>query len=159
MKKLLSLILIAIITITLTACGTKGNKTYQLICSTESKAENEYEANTKDEEIYIYDGNNILQKVKIRNEYEYSSIELADRYKSSQEKAIERANTMDGIEAKLETVSDTKFITSYTYDSSIFKTFFDNNTYLDKDNKFAVNEYKEYYEKTLKNSKCEIVEE
>ena len=66
---------------------------------------------------------------------------------------------MDGIEAKLEIVSDTKFITSYTYDSSIFKTFFDNNPYLDKDNKFAVNDYKEYYEKTLKNSKCEIVEE
>ena len=50
------------------------------------EADKEYESTTNNIEEFIYDENNVLKKIIIKNEYNYSTKELADKYRTSEEK-------------------------------------------------------------------------
>lgn len=155
------LVLIALIFL-LTGNSSSNDKLFTMTCTYYEKADNEYESSTNHEEKYIYDGNSILKTMYLKEEYEYSKKELADRYKSSEEKVVDIANNYSGVIAKIETISDTKYIINYQYDvekvdSIVFNNF---NDYLDENKKFSVEEYKSYFESihNNRNGKCTIVE-
>lgn len=50
------------------------------------EADKEYESTTNNIEEFIYDENNVLKTIIIKNEYNYSTKELADKYRTSEEK-------------------------------------------------------------------------
>ena len=97
--------------------------------------------------------------IRIKNEYDYSTKELADKYRASEEKSAERQNTYSGVKVEIDKVSETKFVVIEEYDvKNVDKdsVFFNSDKYLDEGNKFSVNEYKSYYESLHKNrnGKC-----
>ena len=105
------------------------------------------------------DDNNVLKTIKIKNEYDYSTKELADKYRASEEKSAERQNTYSGVKVEIDKVSETKFVVIEEYDvKNVDKdsVFVNSDKYLDEGNKFSVNEYKSYYESFHKNrnGKC-----
>ena len=159
----------------LTACGSKAkkndsnddskvktSKVYVLTCSHSQEADNEYEPTTNNIEEYTYDDDNILKTVKIKNEYNYSTKELADKYRTSEEKSAERQNTYSGVKVEIDKVSETEFVVIEEYDIiNVDKdSVFGDLKYIDENNKFSVNEYKSYYESFHKNrnGKCLITE-
>ena len=87
-----------------------------MTCTANSKPENEYEATSTRTEVYTYDSDMILKKIEVISEEEYSSEERADRQKSIQEGAVNRANEMEGLSGTIETKSNTSFVYSFTYD-------------------------------------------
>ena len=174
-RKLLSILLMGILIIGLTACGSKAekndsnddskvktSKVYVLTCSHSQEADNEYEPTTNNVEEYTYDDDNILKTVKIKNEYNYSTKELADKYRTSEEKSAERQNTYSGVKVEIDKVSETEFVVIEEYDIiNVDKdSVFGDLKYIDENNKFSVNEYKSYYESFHKNrnGKCLITE-
>ena len=174
-KKMLSILLMGFIVVGLTGCGNKTNKNdsnnfnndnavksskmYVLTCSHSQEADNEYEPTTSNVEEFTYDDNNTLKTIKIKNEYDYSTKELADKYRASEEKSAERQNTYSGVKVEIDKVSETKFVVIEEYDvKNVDKdsVFVNSDKYLDEGNKFSVNEYKSYYESLHKNrnGKC-----
>ena len=174
-RKLLSILLIGVMVIGLTGCGNKttkndsnnsnndnavkSSKMYVLTCSHSQEADNEYEPTTSNVEEFTYDDNNVLKTIKIKNEYDYSTKELADKYRASEEKSAERQNTYSVVKVEIDKVSETKFVVIEEYDvKNVDKdsVFVNSNKYLDEGNKFSVNEYKSYYESLHKNrnGKC-----
>lgn len=173
-RKLLSILLMGVLIIGLTGCGSKTAKNdfdnsnndntvkstrmYVLTCSHSQEADNEYEPTTNNVEEYTYDDDNVLKTVKIKNEYNYSTKELADKYRTSEEKSAERQNTYSGVKVEIDKVSETEFVVIEEYDiinvdkDSVFGEL----KYIDENNKFSVNEYKSYYESFHKNrnGKC-----
>ena len=67
-------------------------------------------------EVYTYDNNMILKKIKFTREEEYSSEERANSQKSIHEGAVDKANEMEGMSGSVETKSNTSFVYSFTYD-------------------------------------------
>jgi len=173
-RKLLSILLIGVMVIGLTGCGNKTNKNdsnnsyndnavksskmYVLTCSHSQEADNEYEPTTSNVEEFTYDDNNTLKTIKIKNEYDYSTKELADKYRASEEKSAERQNTYSGVKVEIDKVSETEFVVIEEYDIiNVDKdSVFGDLKYIDENNKFSVNEYKSYYESLHKNrnGKC-----
>ena len=178
-KKILSILLTGIMIIGLTGCGSKTakndydnsnndntvklSKMYVLTCSHSQEADNEYEPTTNNIEEFTYDNNNVLKTIIIKNEYNYSTKELADKYRTSEEKSAEIQNTYSGVKVEINKVSETEFVIIEEYDiKNVDKdsVFVNSDKYLDEDNKFSVNEYKSYYELLHKsrNGKCLITE-
>ena len=175
-KRVLNFLLIGILIIVVTGCGskttnnnsnqknkTKSSKVYVMTCSNKQEADNEYEPNTYDVEEYIYDDNDVLKTITIKNEYEYSTKELADKYRSSEEKSAERQNTYSGVKVEINKISDTKFVVNHEYDIKTVdknSVFANSSKYIDDNNKFSVDEYKSYFESFHKNrnGKCLIME-
>jgi len=174
-RKLLSILLMGVLIIGLTGCGSKSvknnsdnsnndktvksSKMYVLTCSHLQEADNEYEPTTNNIEEFTYDDNNVLKTIKIKNEYNYSTKELADKYRTSEEKSAERQNTYSGVKVEIDKVSETEFVVIEEYDiKNVDKgsVFVNSDKYLNDDNKFSVNEYKSYYESLHKNrdGKC-----
>ena len=173
-RKLLSILLMGVLIIGLTGCGSKTAKSgydnsnndntvkstrmYVLTCSHLQEADNEYEPTTNNVEEYTYDDDNVLKTVKIKNEYNYSTKELADKYRTSEEKSAERQNTYSGVKVEIDKVSETEFVVIEEYDIiNVDKdSVFGDLKYIDENNKFSVNEYKSYYESFHKNrnGKC-----
>ena len=50
------------------------------------EADKEYESTTNNIEEFTYDENNVLKTIIIKKEYNYSTKELADKYRTSEEK-------------------------------------------------------------------------
>ena len=174
-KKILSILLIGVLVIGLTGCDNKttkndsdnsnndnmikSSKMYVLTCSHSQAADNEYEPTTNNIEEFTYDDNSVLKTIIIKNEYNYSTKELADKYRTSEEKNAERQNTYSGVKVEIDKVSETEFVVIEEYDiKNVDKgsVFVNSDKYLDDDNKFSVNEYKSYYESLQKNrnGKC-----
>lgn len=162
-NKFFSILLVSIIVIGLTGCGcSKSSKTYVLTCTYYEKAENEYEANTNRKEEFTYDGDNILKKLVTNTEYEYSSKERADRFKTVETNSAKRANSYPGVNATIDSVSDTKYSVNYEYDMEKVEPeiVFYSLDYIDEDNKFFVDKYVSFFEDTYKNmnGKCTVTE-
>ena len=171
---ILNILLIGVLFIGFTGCGNEkkddfnsnikidSSNIYVMICSYQQEADNEYEPVTNSIEEYIYDDDNILKTLVIKDEYEYSSKDLAEKYRNSEEKYVERANTYSGIKAEVNKLSDTKFTVNYEYDIDKVDSnlLFNSYSYLDSNNVFSVDEYKAYYESLHKNrnGKCIITE-
>ena len=120
---------------------TKSSKVYVMTCSNKQEADNEYEPNTYDVEEYTYDDNDVLKTITIKNEYEYSTKELADKYRSSEEKSAERQNTYSGVKVEINKISDTKFVVNHEYDIKTVdknSVFANSSKYIDDNNKFSV---------------------
>ena len=129
-KKILLGTLCGVLLFGITGCGSKNqntgtnndtekkasNQDIVMTCTANSKPENEYEANSTTTEVYTYDNNMILKKIKFTCEEEYSSEERANSQKSIQEDAVNRANEMEGLSGTIETKSNTSFVYSFTYD-------------------------------------------
>ncbi len=176
-KKLLIILLVVIILVSIIILGIKGcdskttnnsnqnksSKVYVMTCTHIEDADNEYEPTTNNIEEFTYDDNNVLKTITIKNEYEYSTKELADRYRTSEKKSAERQNTYQGVKVEINKISDTKFVVNEEYDIKNVdrdSVFVNSSKYLDDNNKFSVNEYKSYYESLHKkrNGKCSITE-
>ena len=129
MKKiLLTILLCGVMVFSITGCSSekenvennnteKGKSQQDIImtCTSNSKPENEYEATSTTTEVYTYDNNMILKKIKVVREEEYSSEERANSQKSIHEGAVNRANEMEGVSGTIETKSNTSFVYSFTY--------------------------------------------
>lgn len=125
-KKILLIALCGVLLFGVTGCGSKKQNTgtnneeskqdIVMTCTANSKPENEYEANSTTTEVYTYDNNMILKKIKFTREEEYSSEERANSQKSIHEGAVDKANEMEGMSGSIESKSNTSFVYSFTYD-------------------------------------------
>ena len=103
-------------------------------------------------EVYTYDNNMILKKIKFTREEEYSSEERANSQKSIHEGAVDKANEMEGMSGSLETKSNTSFVYSFTYDLEKISNLEDAlgsgmSTYLDySTHKFDADKYADGFE-------------
>ena len=129
-KKILLVVLCGVLLFGVTGCGSDKENTginndtekeeskqdIVMTCTASSKPENEYEATSTTTEVYTYDNNMILKKIKVTCEEEYSNKERADSQKSIHEDAVNRANEMEGLSGTIESKSNTSFVYSFTYD-------------------------------------------
>lgn len=103
-------------------------------------------------EVYTYDNNMILKKIKFTREEEYSSEERANSQKSIHEGAVDKANEMEGMSGSVETKSNTSFVYSFTYDLEKISNLEDAlssgmSTYLDySTHKFDADKYADGFE-------------
>ena len=103
-------------------------------------------------EVYTYDNNMILKKIKFTREEEYSSEERANSKKSIHEGAVDKANEMEGMSGSVETKSNTSFVYSFTYDLEKISNLEDAlgsgmSTYLDySTHKFDADKYADGFE-------------
>ncbi len=103
-------------------------------------------------EVYTYDNNMILKKIKFTREEEYSSEERANNQKSIHEGAVDKANEMEGMSGSVETKSNTSFVYSFTYDLEKISNLEDAlgsgmSTYLDySTHKFDADKYADGFE-------------
>ena len=166
MKKIFLSLLCGVLLLGITGCGSDKENTgtnndtekkeskqdIVMTCTANSKPENEYEANSTTTEVYTYDNNMILKKIKFTREEEYSSEERANSQKSIHEGAVDKANEMEGMSGSVETKSNTSFVYSFTYDLEKISNLEDAlgsgmSTYLDySTHKFDADKYADGFE-------------
>lgn len=171
MKKIFLSLLCGVLLLGITGCGSDKENTgtnndtekkvskqdIVMTCTANSKPENEYEANSTTTEVYTYDNNMILKKIKFTREEEYSSEERANGQKSIHEGAVDKANEMEGMSGSVETKSNTSFVYSFTYDLEKISNLEDAlgsgmSTYLDySTHEFDADKYAEEFENNHNN--------
>lgn len=133
-----------------------------LTCTYEAKAENEYEASTKEMEEYTYTKDMILINMKTVREEEYSTEDIYNRRKEQEENYVTRANGYEGVSATIEEKENNTYIITYNYEidkidkDSVLGT--GAKKYIDSNNKFSVDDYKASFLDTHKNSNATCTE-
>lgn len=124
-------------------------KNIVMTCTYESQAENEHESNTKSTEEYTYTKDMILISAKTIREEEYSTEEEANKRKEQENGYVTRANGYDGVKATIEEKGNKTYVITYIYEmdtidkDSVLGSGM--KKYIDSNNKFSANEYKNYF--------------